>query len=91
LGWSHEKYRSSSVYEFNEAALGYWRKWERDTAWLMREIVYAEMCGNPYIKQEHKPKSSRDIFPIEGERDIEVKHTAPSAEEIEMVTKNLLK
>jgi hypothetical protein len=64
LGWTIERWGHSTIYEFNEASRGYWRNWERDTVWLMREIVFELINGNPYYKQEDKPKSTRAIFRI---------------------------
>lgn len=55
LGWSMERYRDSTVYEFNKASLGYWRNWERQSAWPSREIISWMISGNPYIKQHEKP------------------------------------
>ena len=50
------------MYEFNEAAKGYWRKYERDTQWPVREMVWTLICGNPHIKTEDKPKHKTDIY-----------------------------
>jgi hypothetical protein len=69
LGWTIERWRSSTFTEFNYAAEGYWRNWERQTAWLMRELVYAQIQGNPYIKNEDKPRRSRDIFKTSDDKD----------------------
>ena len=38
---------------------GYWRKWERDTAWLMREVVYTMIAWNPHYKSEDKPRKEQ--------------------------------
>jgi hypothetical protein len=64
LGWSIEKWIRSSLYEFNLAAAGYWRNWERQTAWLAREINYIAIAGNPNIKQSAKPKSPADFYKL---------------------------
>ena len=54
-----ERFRDSTIEEFNLAVAGYWRVWERSTAWLMREVVYNMIAGNPYIKQIDKPKKEQ--------------------------------
>lgn len=64
LGWSLERYLRSSLYEFNEAAKGYWRKYEREVQWLSREIVWELIRGNPYYKIEDKPKLKTDIMKL---------------------------
>jgi hypothetical protein len=52
---------------------GYWRNWERNTAWLMREMVYAGIAGNPNIEKDNKPKSVKDIYKISDDEKVEVK------------------
>jgi hypothetical protein len=52
---------------------GYWRNWERSTAWLMRELVYAGIAGNPNIEKDNKPKSVKDIYKISDDDKVEVK------------------
>jgi hypothetical protein len=52
---------------------GYWRNWERDIAWLMREIVFAGIAGNPNIEKDNKPKSVKDIYKISDDDKAEVK------------------
>jgi hypothetical protein len=79
--------------EFNFAAAGYWRNWERTTAWLMREIVYTLIAGNPYIEAQHKPASSQAIFPLTDDKKVEDKKPKPkqpTAEELETVRQELL-
>jgi hypothetical protein len=80
------------------AVAGYWRNWERRTAWLMREIVFANIIGNPNIKKEDKPHNSRAIYKIHDDRLVEEKqkekdkdlyHTTP--EEMENIKQMLLK
>jgi len=46
------------------AVSGYWKNWERSTAWLMREVVYAMVAGNPNINKDNKPKKPSDIYKI---------------------------
>lgn len=50
------------------SAGGYWRNWERSTAWLMREIVFQMISGNPNIKKENKPKRAMDIIKISDDK-----------------------
>jgi hypothetical protein len=71
---------------------GYWRNWERTTAWLMREVVFAMIAGNPNIKKDSKPSSSREIFKIRDDkterRDKIEKKISP--EELEEIKKKLI-
>jgi hypothetical protein len=90
LGWSQDRWMHSTIGEFILAADGYWRNWERNTAWLMRELVFTMIAGNPYIK-DGKPKSSREIFKIrddENKKSLEAKRVSP--EELEEVRKLLI-
>ena len=64
LGWSEERWRYSTMDQFNMAAEGYWRRWQRDTVWLMRELVFTMIQGNPYIKGG-KPGSPKEIMKID--------------------------
>jgi len=56
LGWSLNKYLESTLYELNYASSGYWIRWERNTAWLAREIMYMSLALSPDIKPHKKPK-----------------------------------
>ena len=49
------------------AVEGYWRNWERSTAWLMREVVFAMISGNLYIKS-NKPSNPKEIFRISDDK-----------------------
>ena len=92
LGWTRERWRGSTFPEFGYARDGYWRNWERTTAWLMREIVFAMIAGNPNIKQTDKPGSAREIFEIrDDELAIELKKEKckTSPEELEKIKNNL--
>lgn len=64
MGWTLERYRASSLYEFNLAAAGYWRNWERFTKWAVREINYIAITGNPNIKPHAKPKAPGDLYEL---------------------------
>lgn len=57
----------STLPEYFMAVSGYWRNWERDTAWLMREIVFELIRGNPYITST-KPDSPKEIFKISDDK-----------------------
>ena len=90
LGWTWERWRGSTFVEFGYARDGYWRNWERQTAWLMREVVFAMIAGNPNIKD--KPSSAREIFKIkDDEIAIEAKRQKcqTSPEELEAIKDNL--
>ena len=61
----------------------------------MRELVFAEIAGNPYIKKEDKPTSVKEIFRIKDDQEKRVKdketartHTSP--EELEAIKETLL-
>jgi len=55
----------STLYEFNLAAAGYWRNWERFTKWAVREINYIAITGNPYIKKGDKPNKPADLYELD--------------------------
>jgi hypothetical protein len=63
LGWSLDRYRGASLYEYNEAVMGYWRGVER-TAWNTREIIWTLIQGNPNIPKENKPQRKTDIMKL---------------------------
>ena len=90
LGWSIDRWRYATLGEFNLAARGYWRNWERNTGWLMREVVYSMVAGNPYINKVDKPKSSKDILKISDDKEVKkIEPKPPTAEELEAI-KNVL-
>jgi len=64
LGWSLERWKSSTVKEFNYACSGYWRNWERFVGVPMREICFVNIAGNPNIKDSSKPKSVQDYLKL---------------------------
>jgi hypothetical protein len=68
-----ERFNKSSLYEFNQAVSGYWRKWERETAWLAREIIFAMIQGNANIKTEDKPNRKEDLWKLSIDTKEEVK------------------
>lgn len=89
LGWTLDKWKHSTLTEINLLIEGYWRNWERNTAWLMREIVFELINGNPYI-QGTKPGSSKEVY---GLTDDKAKQSPiarkPSPEELEEAGKLL--
>lgn len=76
------------------AVAGYWRNWERNTAWIMREIIYAMIQGNPYIEKHNKLSSSKQIIRLTDDQraEDEKKHNQklPTAEELEAIRQELL-
>jgi hypothetical protein len=70
-----QRYLSATIYEFNKASEGYYRRWERDTAWLMREVVYTIITENAYRKAEDKPKSKKEIMELSIDKKEVVKKT----------------
>lgn len=56
MGWTLDRYKASTIAEYNLAAAGYWRNWERFTVWQTREIIWWMIQGNVNIKQSDKPK-----------------------------------
>jgi hypothetical protein len=93
LGWSEIRFSGSTLAEFNFATAGYWRNWERKTGWLMREIVYTLIAGNPYIEAQHKPASSQVYFPLSDDKRVnedKPKPKQPTAEELEATRQELL-
>lgn len=92
LGWSIERWRMATLAEFCMAADGYWRNWERDVAWLMREITFTLITGNPYIKDGSKPSTPKEIYKIsDDDKKRDIKKPPPvSAEELEAARKLLI-
>lgn len=68
MGWSLERWGCATLYEFNLAAAGYWKNWERSVAWLAREVNYIALAGNPHIKSGQKPKSPSDLYKLNIDR-----------------------
>jgi hypothetical protein len=90
LGWSLDKWRHSTLPEYIMAVDGYWRNWERSTAWLMREIVFEMINGNPHIKGT-KPASPKEIYKIkDDEKKDNTEYKKPSAEELEEARQMLI-
>ena len=67
--------------EFNLAAAGYWRNWERFAAWPTREINFTAITGNAYIKSTAKPKRPADLFKLSTDKKKKDKNK-PSIEEL---------
>ena len=80
LGWSREKWKSATLKEFNYAAEGYWRNWERFAAVPMREICFTDIAGNPYIKASNKPTSPQQFMKLSIDPKIEIQK--PTEEDI---------
>lgn len=83
LGWSLERWKNSTFQEFNYAAAGYWRNWERFAAFPMREICFVNIAGNPNIKSGDKPKTAAEFFKLSidtGDKKVE----RPTKEDIEL-------
>jgi len=89
MGWTLDRWRASTVYEFNLAAGGYWRNWERFTKWAVREINYAAITGNPHIKKSNKPRSPRDLYELEIDKRVKKEHKQLAPEELEKIEKRL--
>ena len=91
MGWDLDRWRHYTLPEYFMAAAGYWRSWERDTAWLMREIVFELINGNPNYENSSKPKNSKQIYKIKDDNQNkstkEEKRVSP--EELEEVRKRL--
>jgi hypothetical protein len=88
LGWTEERFRRSSLFEYNLAVAGYWRNWERNTAWLMRNIIFYMVAGNPYIDKHNKPVSPQKILKLSDDKETEEKTLTP--EELEATRQELL-
>ena len=80
MGWTLERWRYSTFYEYNVAVDGYWRNWERFVAWGVREINFTAIAGNPNIKPANKPKRSTDLYKLTDDK--VKKKEAPSIEEL---------
>jgi len=63
MGWSLSRYKKSTIYELNMASMGYWIRWERNTAWMTREIIHMLVSLSPDIKAAKKP-DKLDMMPL---------------------------
>ena len=81
MGWTLDRYLQSSLYEFNLASSGYWRNWERFTAWAVREINTIAIQGSDCFKHGSKPKSPTDLFKLNIDKK-KVNKNKPSIEEL---------
>ena len=87
---SLDQYKNATLTELMLATAGYWRNWERNTAWLMREIVYTLIAGNPDIKKSNKP-SKQAIMPLSIDKVVkkfDEKETVSKAQNFENKLKN---
>ena len=85
LGWTLSRYRESTLYEFNLASVGYWHKWERNTAWLARELMFTMISLSPDIKSNKKPRKT-DLMKLsidEKPKKVDVKSVQEEAKEYE--------
>ena len=78
LGWSLEKYRGSTLYEFNESVKGFWRAEER-RLWHTREIVWEMIRGNPGY--ENKPTSKDQIYKLSSDEPEKIEKTPKTTEQ----------
>ena len=69
LGWSKDRWKDSTLEEFNYAVGGYWRNWERFIGIPMREICFVQIAGNPNIKQSAKPRSVQAYMKLSIDKD----------------------
>ena len=92
LGWTRARWEMSSFEEFNLAVDGYWRNYERLHLYPMRELMFTEIAGNPYIKSSNKPTSSQDLFKlsIDGEKPKPEKPTEEDIRKAKEFQKTLL-
>ena len=73
LGWDKRRWQESTFPEVNLAIAGYWNNWERNTAWLLREIKFELISGNPYINESDKPKKSSELMSLKDDNLIKQK------------------
>jgi hypothetical protein len=88
MGWSLKRWKESTLYEFNCAAAGFWKSWERNVAWLAREINYIAIAGNPNIKPSQKPRTPTDLYKLSTDHRPE-KSKKLTPEEIETIKKSM--
>jgi hypothetical protein len=86
LGWTRERYLHATVEEFTEAIKGYWKKWERQTAWITRELIWTLIQGNPNIPNENKPKHKEEIYKLTDDKKevVKVKRPKITSEDLKM-------
>jgi hypothetical protein len=52
----------ASLYEFNEAAKGYYRNWEKSFGWMTRELRMELIMGNPNYEKSSKPTRKEQLY-----------------------------
>jgi len=80
LQWSLDRYLHSTIYEYNQAAKGYWRMWEWEM-WRTREVVYEIIRASQFYNNEDKPKNKSDVYKLSID-EIEVKKVVKKKPEI---------
>jgi hypothetical protein len=68
LGWTRDRYLHATIEEVTEAIRGYWRNWERQRVWMVREIIFAMIQGNANIPNENKPKRREEIYKLSDDK-----------------------
>jgi hypothetical protein len=63
MGWSLSQYKEATLYELNMSSRGYWKRWERNTAWLAREVMHMMISLSPDVKSSKKP-DKLDMMPL---------------------------
>jgi len=83
MGWTLERYFTATLTEYILASEGYWKRWERNTAWPTREIIHTLILISPYIKKKDKP-SRREIMTLSiDKKPVDIKQTQKAAKEFE--------
>ena len=85
-----DRYKCSTIYELNSAIKGYWRTWERNIAWMTREIVYMMIQGNPHIKSHDKPRKEQ-LYHLSIDAEVKEEGRIHTPEEVEEIAKELRK
>lgn len=63
MGWSFKRYRDATITEYILASGGYWRNWERQIVWPLRELIYTNICLDPYLSAADKP-GKKDLYKL---------------------------
>lgn len=82
LQWSADRWRESTFPEFNYAASGYWKNWERNIGIPMREICYTNICMTAGVK--NKPSNVQELWPLSIDKNIKQEIIKPTKEEIKI-------
>lgn len=91
LQWTTERWKDSTFKEFNYAAAGYWRNWERFVGIPMRQICFTNISMTPGVT--NRPDNAQEFWPLSIDIETIKKIEKPTEEDIRIAregAKNIL-